>query len=125
MSFKMAGILAFKAVAPKCKPVLLEPLDEIEIVTPDEYMGDVLGDLSSRRGHILGTETADGFGTRIRAIVPQAELHSYASSVQSMTQGRASFRRRFKGYEEAPHDVAQKVIEEHAKEKEEELVGAH
>jgi elongation factor G len=124
MSFKMAGILAFKTVAPKCKPVLLEPLDEIEVVTPDEYMGDVLGDLSSRRGHILGTEPSNGFGTKIRAIVPQAELHTYASSVQSMTQGRASFHRKFKGYEEAPHDVAQKVIEETAKHHTEE-VAAH
>ena len=59
MSFKMAGIQAFKAVAAKCKPVLLEPLDELEIITPDDYMGDVLGDLSSRRGHILGTEPGD------------------------------------------------------------------
>ena len=124
MSFKMAGILAFKAVAPKCKPVLLEPLDEIEVTTPDDYMGDVLGDLSSRRGHILGTEPSDN-GTVIRAIVPQAELHTYASSISSMTQGRATFKRRFKGYEEAPQEVAQKVIEEHAKEKEEELVAAH
>jgi elongation factor G len=124
MSFKMAGILAFKGVAAKCKPVLLEPLDEIEVTTPDDYMGDVLGDLSSRRGHILGTEPADG-GTRIRAIVPQAELHGYASSISSMTQGRATFHRAFKGYEEAPNEVAQKVIEEHAKEKEEELVAAH
>jgi elongation factor G len=124
MSFKMAGILAFKTVAPKCKPVLLEPLDELEVTTPDDYMGDVLGDLSSRRGHILGTEPSDR-GTVIRAIVPQAELHSYASSISSMTQGRATFKRRFKGYEEAPHEVAQQVIEEHAKEKDEELVAAH
>jgi elongation factor G len=124
MSFKMAGILAFKTVASKCKPVLLEPLDEIEINTPDDYMGDVLGDLSSRRGHILGTEPGDN-ATIIRAIVPQAELHSYASSIQSMTQGRAFFKRHFKGYEEAPTEVAQKVIEEHAKEREEELAGAH
>jgi elongation factor G len=122
MSFKMAGILAFKTVAPKCKPTLLEPLDEIEITTPDEYMGDVLGDLSSRRGHILGTEPGDGVGTVIRAIVPQAELHNYASSISSMTQGRATFKRRFKGYEEAPHEVQQKIIEESAKNKEEELV---
>ena len=129
-SFKMAGILAFKAVASKCRPVLLEPLDEIDVLVPDDYMGDVLGDLSARRGHILGTEavednqgTMTGY-TRIRAIVPQAELHLYASTLQSMTQGRATFLRRFKGYEEAPHDVAQKVIAEHAKEKEEELVGA-
>ena len=59
MSFKMAGIQAFKTVAPKCRPVLLEPLDEVEIVTPDESLGDVLGDLSSRRGQILGTDAAD------------------------------------------------------------------
>jgi len=121
MSFKMAGIQAFKAVAAKCKPVLLEPLDELEIFTPDDYMGDVLGDLSSRRGHILGTEPAEG-ATLIRAVVPQAELHGYAASIQSMTHGRAYYRRHFKGYDEAPHEVAAKVIEEHAKEKEEELV---
>jgi elongation factor G len=121
MSFKMAGILAFKTVAPKAKPVLLEPLDEIEIVTPDIYMGDVLGDLSARRGHILGTDVVEGLGTKIRAVVPQAELHGYASSVQSMTQGRAAFKRRFKGYEEAPHEVAQKVIDESAKHREEEM----
>ncbi len=122
MSFKMAGIQAFKAVAAKCKPVLLEPLDELEIITPDDYMGDVLGDLSSRRGHILGTESSESIGTTIRAIVPQAELHNYATTIQSMTHGRATFRRRFKGYEEAPHEVAQQVIDEHAKEREEELV---
>ena len=129
-SFKMAGILAFRTVAPKCRPVLLEPLDEIEVLTPDEYMGDILGDLSSRRGHIQGTESLDdiagasGGFTRIRAVVPQAELHLYASTLQSMTQGRATFLRRFKGYEETPQEVAQKVITEHAKEKEEELVHA-
>ena len=126
MSFKMAGILAFKAVATKCKPTLLEPLDEVEVVTPDEYMGDVLGDLSSRRGQILGSEPADGgAGTLIRAIVPQAELHTYASSISSMTQGRANFKRRFKGYEEAPPDVQQRIIEDSSKNKEEELAATH
>lgn len=124
MSFKMAGILAFKAVAAKCKPVLLEPLDELEVTTPDDYMGDVLGDLSSRRGHILGTEPSDR-GTVIRAVVPQSELHGYASSVSSMTQGRATFRRAFKGYEEAPTDVVTKVVEEHAKERKEEVAVVH
>jgi len=130
MSFKMAGILAFKAVAPKCRPVLLEPLDEIDVLSPDDHMGDVLGDLSSRRGHILGTDIVeDSTGattgyTHIRAIVPQAELHLYASTLQSMTQGRATYTRKFKGYEEAPHDVAQKVVAEHGKQREEELVGA-
>lgn len=118
MSFKMAGILGFKAVAAKCKPVLLEPLDELEIVTPDEYMGDVLGDLSARRGHILGTEATPD-GTRVRAIIPQAELHMYASALQSMTQGRATFKRRFRGYEEMPGEAAQRVIADSAKEHEE------
>ncbi|HEY4129554.1 MAG TPA: elongation factor G, partial [Gemmatimonadaceae bacterium] len=89
---------------------------------PDDYMGDVLGDLSARRGHILGTEPDTAGATVIRAVVPQAELHSYASSISSMTQGRATFKRHFKGYEEAPTEVATKVIEEHAHEKEEELV---
>jgi elongation factor G len=87
-------------------------------------MGDILGDLSSRRAHILGTEPEEGRGTKIRAIVPQAELFTYASSVQSMTQGRATFRRTFKGYEEAPLEVAQKVIEETAKARTDE-VAAH
>jgi len=130
MSFKMAGILAFKAVAPKCRPVLLEPLHEIDVLAPDDHMGDVLGDLSSRRGHILGTvvaEDASGASTgytRIRAVVPEAELHLYGSTLQSMTQGRATYTRKFKGYEEAPHDVAQKVVAEQGKHKEEELVEA-
>jgi len=113
MSFKMAGIQAFKAIAPKCKPVLLEPLDEVEIVTPEDSLGDVLGDLSARRGQILGTESADDApGTRVRAVVPQSELHLYASALQSMTHGRALFRRHFRGYEEMPSDAAQRVVQE-------------
>jgi elongation factor G len=117
MSFKMAGILAFKAVAPKCKPVLLEPLDELEIRTPDEYLGDVMGDVSARRGQILGSESLpDGRGTLVRAMIPQAELHLYATELNSMTHGRATFTRRFRGYEEVPPEVAQKVIAEAAKE---------
>jgi elongation factor G len=122
MSFKMAGILAFKAVAPKCKPVLLEPLDEVEIATPEQYLGDVMGDVSSRRGQILGTETlADGRGTVVRAVVPQAELHLYATDLNSMTHGRATFTRRFRGYEEVPPDAAQRIIAESSKAKEEVL----
>jgi elongation factor G len=116
-SFRMAGIQAFKSIAPRCRPVLLEPLDEVEIVTPEESLGDVLGDLSARRGHILGTEAADTApGTRVRAVVPQAELHLYASALQSMTHGRALFRRQFRGYEEMPSDAAQRVVDEAAKE---------
>jgi elongation factor G len=121
MSFKMAGILAFKTVAPKARPVLLEPLDEVDIVIPDDCLGDVLGDLSSRRAQILGTESAaaDLRGTRVRAIVPQAELHLYASALQSMTHGRARLRREFRGYEEMPGEAAQRVIQETAQESQE------
>jgi elongation factor G len=112
MSFKMAGILAFKTVAQKCRPVLLEPLDEIEVTTPDEYLGDVLGDLSARRGHILGTRpAASGRGTTVRASVPQAELHLYATQLFSLTHGRGRVKRQFKGYEPMPAEAAQRVIE--------------
>ena len=113
MSFRMAGILAFRTVAQKCRPVLLEPLDEVEITTPDQYLGDVMGDLSSRRGHILGTQTlGDGRGSTVRAVVPQSELHLYATELHSLTHGRGNVARRFKGYEQMPHEAAQKVIED-------------
>src|SRR5690348_3603742 len=117
MSFKMAGILAFQAVAPKCNPVLLEPLDEVEITTPDEYLGDVMGDISSRRGQILGSEiVGDGKGTVVRAMIPQAELHLYATDLNSMTHGHAHFTRRFRGYEEVPAEVAHKIAAESTRE---------
>jgi elongation factor G len=113
MSFKMAGILAFKAVAPKCHPVLLEPLDEVEIATPNEYLGDVMGDISSRRGQILGSDPMGSTQwTKVRALVPQAELHLYATDLSSMTHGHASYTRRFRGYEEVPGDVAHKIAAE-------------
>lgn len=121
MSFKMAGILAFRTVAPKCKPVLLEPIDYIEIVTPDQYLGDVMGDLSSRRGQILGTESADG-GSKVKGYIPQAMLHLYATDLNSMTHGRGTFTRRFHGYEQMPPDAAHKVVEESAKDRKEEEV---
>jgi elongation factor G len=114
MSFKMAGILAFKAVASKCRPVILEPLDLLEVSVPDGWLGDVLGDLSSRRGHILGT-SAEAGRTTIRAVVPQAELHLYATQLFSLSHGDAQVARRFNGYEQVPHDAAQKVITQHAR----------
>jgi elongation factor G len=117
MSFRMAGIQAFRALAPRCKPVLLEPLDDVEIVIPNDALGDVLGDLSARRGHILGTESAgEADGTRVRAVVPHSELHLYATALQSMTHGRALFHRHFRGYEEMPADAAQRVVEEATRE---------
>ncbi|HLA91881.1 MAG TPA: elongation factor G [Gemmatimonadaceae bacterium] len=119
-SFKMAGILAFKTVAPKCRPALLEPLEMVEVATPDAYLGDVMGDLSSRRGQILGTEPADdGHRTRVRAIVPQADLHLYATKLSSLTHGRGSYAHRFHAYEHMPHEQTQKVIEAAAKNRKE------
>jgi len=119
MAFKMAGILAFKAVAPKCRPILLEPLDLLEITVPDEFLGDVLGDVSARRGHIHGTEPAgDGRNTVVRAMVPQAELHLYATPLHSMTHGRGTYTRRFARYDQVPPDAAAKIIAEHAREME-------
>ena len=116
MSFKMAGILAFATIAPKCRPVLLEPIDEVEITTPDPYLGDVMGDLSARRGHILGTDAAaHDAGTVVRALVPQAELHLYATQLHSLTHGRANFTRKPHGYEEVPGESAQRVIDTAAK----------
>ena len=119
MSFKMAGILAFRTVAAQCRPVLLEPLDEVAVLTPDEYLGDVMGDLSSRRGQILGTDgMGDGRGTTVRALVPQGELHLFATDLQSKTHGRATFTRRFHGYEQVPGEASQKLIAAAAKERE-------
>jgi elongation factor G len=118
MSFKMAGILGFRSVAPNAKPVILEPILEVEALTPDEYLGAVMGDLSSRRGHILGSEL-DGKLTKVRAHVPEAELDRYATTLHSLTHGRGTYRCRFSTYQEVPPEAAAKVIEAHRKEKDE------
>jgi elongation factor G len=124
-AFRMAGILAFRAAAAKCRPVLLEPLDLVEVTTPDAYLGDVMGDLSGRRGQILGTDGAgDGRGTRVRAVVPQAELHLYATALHSLTHGRGTVTRRFHGYEPVPGEAAQKVVAEYARRREDALAEA-
>ncbi|NNG15744.1 MAG: elongation factor G [Gemmatimonadales bacterium] len=120
MSFKMAGIMAFRNVSAKCRPVLLEPLLDLEIWTPEDTLGDVMGDLSGRRGQILGTEP-DGRLVKVRAIVPEAELYKYSTDLHSITHGRGSFRKSFHGYVEAPPDVAAKVA---AEAKKPELVNA-
>jgi elongation factor G len=117
MSFKMAGILAFRNVAPKARPILLEPLMDVEVWSPDDVLGDVMGDLSSRRGHILGTDT-DGRLTRVRAIVPEAELYKYSTTLHSITHGRGTHTQRFHSYAEAPPDVAARVAAENQKERE-------
>lgn len=118
MSFKMAGILAFRNVSPGAKPVLLEPIMEVEVWTPDEYQGAVMGDISSRRGHILGTEKDRRF-TKVKALVPEAELDRYATTLHSLTHGRGTYRMKFHVYQETPPEVAAKVTEARKKQLEE------
>jgi elongation factor G len=108
-AFKVAGSLGFKAAVLKAKPVVLEPIMNIEVLVPGDFMGDVMGDLSSRRGKILGMEQEDNM-QKIKAQAPIAELHRYSTSLRSMTQGRGTYRQAFSHYEEVPHDVAQKLI---------------
>ncbi|MCK4605695.1 MAG: elongation factor G [candidate division Zixibacteria bacterium] len=118
MAFKIAGLMAFKQGFLEAKPVLLEPIYNIEISVPDEYTGDVMGDMSSRRGKIAGMDP-DGRNQIIRASVPQAELYQYSVDLRSMTQGQGAYSLEFSGYEEVPHESAQKVIEEAKREREE------
>jgi elongation factor G len=111
IAFKLAGSQAFRTVAEQCRPVLLEPVVEVSVTTPDEYVGDIMGDLTARRGKVQGMEPEDG-RTTVRAIVPEAELYKYAATLRSMTQGRAYHTRKPAGYEQAPDHVAQKVKKE-------------
>ena len=109
MAFKIAGALAFKEGTREAGPVLLEPIVEIEVRVPKDFVGAVTGDLSSKRGKILGMD-AEARYDRIRAHVPQAELYKYSTHLRSLTQGRASFRTKFSHYEEVPRELADKVI---------------
>ena len=109
MAFKLAGALGFKEGALKASPVLLEPLMKVESVTPEEYMGDVMGDLSRRRGLLQGMEDAPS-GKIIRAEVPLAEMFGYATDLRSMSQGRATYSMEFSRYGEAPASIAEAVI---------------
>ncbi len=116
IAFQIAGREAFKQGFREAKPILLEPIWHVEVKVPDEYMGDVMGDLSSRRGKILGMDAAGKYQL-IKALVPLAELYQYSTTLRSMTQGRASHRRRFDHYEKCPPDVQAKVIEEYEAER--------
>jgi elongation factor G len=118
-SFKIAGAMAFKKGFMEAKPVLLEPINEIEVIVPDEYMGDVMGDLSGRRGKISGMES-EGTFQKIKALVPMSEIHKYSTILRSMTQGRGVYRTKFSHYEELPREQAEKVIAAKEKAKEEE-----
>jgi elongation factor G len=112
MAFKIAARLAYKKGLPMAAPVLLEPISRVEVYIPDSYMGDIIGDLNKRRGRILGMNPQEGGLQQVVADVPSAEMFKYANDLRSMTQGRGSFKQYFDRYEEAPANVAQKVIEE-------------
>lgn len=113
MAFKIAASLAFKKGIVEAKPCLLEPVMRLEIFVPDEYMGDVMGDMNKRRGKILGMEPLLDGGQKILAEAPQAELFDYAIGLRAMTQGRGSFTMKFEKYEEVPMQLAQKIIDAH------------
>ncbi len=118
MAFKIAASLAFKKGIAEAKPCLLEPVMKLEIVVPDDYMGDVMGDMNKRRGKILGMEPLSGGGQKLMAEAPQAELFDYAIVLRSMTQARGSFNMEFERYEEVPAQIAQKIIADHQAEQE-------
>ena len=114
MAFKIAGSMAFRQAVSKAAPVLLEPIEKVEITTPDEYLGDVMGDISSRRGRIQGMNPKNGVHI-LDAYIPLAEMFGYATDLRSNTQGRATYSMQFDHYEKVPQAIAEKVIGERAK----------
>ncbi len=115
IAFQIAGSIGLKKALEQARLFLLEPIAEVEVEIPDEFMGETNGDLNSRRGRILKVEPFAG-QQRIKAYVPLAGLHSYSTALRSITQGRGTFTKKFSHYEKAPDDVVQRIIAE-AKEK--------
>ncbi len=113
MAFKVAASQALKRAFAESDPTLLEPILEVEVIVPDEYMGDVMGQITGKRGHVLGMDSGDGT-QHLRAQVPAAEMFHYATELRSITQGRGWFVQRLDHYAEVPHNVAEKVIADHA-----------
>jgi elongation factor G len=109
MAFRTAGLMGFKEAARMAKPVILEPIMSVEVVTPEDYMGDVMGDLSSRRGQLSGTEQR-GTATAIRATVPLSEMFGYVGDLRSRTQGRATYTMQFDSYQQVPNSIQEEII---------------
>ena len=118
MAFKIAASKAFKQAMEKAKPVLLEPIMDVTVVVPEDFMGDIMGDLNSRRGKISGMEPQDGT-QKIKAKVPQSELFNYATDLKSITGGYGHFTTEFSNYEKVPEETSEKIIEERAREEDE------
>jgi elongation factor G len=109
LAFKIAGSMAFKEAARQASPALLEPMMAVEVTTPEDYLGDVIGDLNSRRGHILAME--ERFGARVvKALVPLSEMFGYVGDLRSKTSGRASYSMQFDSYAEVPRTIAEEII---------------
>lgn len=125
MSFKIAGSLALQNCVKEAQPYLLEPVMDLEVIVPEEQMGDVLSDLNGRRGRVLGMDSAGSGHQRIKAHAPMAEIFRYATDLRSMTGGRGVFTATFLSYEECPSHIAQKVIADHEAAGDKEPAGAH
>ena len=110
IAFKVAGSLAFKEAAKRARPVLLEPIFAVEVVTPEEFLGDVIGDLSRRRGRVEGQDRR-GNALAVTGRVPLSEMFGYATDLRSNTQGRATYTMQFDSYDEVPPNIAEKIVE--------------
>ncbi len=119
LAFEIAGSMAFRDAEEKADPYLLEPIYELEVSVPEEYMGEIIGDINARRGKILGMD-AEGRYQKIRAYVPLAEMYKYATTLRSITKGRGTFTMKFSHYDEVPREIAQRVIQELKKQQQEE-----
>ena len=113
MAFKIAGSMAIQEAAKRAKPVLLEPVMDVEVVTPEEFLGDVIGDLSRRRGKLAGQEPR-GNALVVDATVPLSEMFGYVGDLRSATQGRAAYTMQFARYEEVPPSIAEEIVEHKA-----------
>jgi elongation factor G len=111
MAFKIAGSMAFKDAMRKANPVLLEPIMKVEVSVPEDYMGDVIGDINSRRGRIEGMDDIGG-GKMIRSFVPLSEMFGYSTDLRSRTQGRGNYSMFFEKYEPVPKSVQEKILSE-------------
>jgi elongation factor G len=118
MAFKIAASMGFKKIFMEASPVLLEPIMKMEVVVPEDYVGDVMGDLNSRRGRVAGIDVNDGIQI-IKALVPMAEILTYAPDLRSITSGRGTFTMEIDHYEEVPAQFAEKIVQAAQKEKEE------
>ena len=109
-AFQIAGAMALRAAAEKAGPALLEPIEKVEVVTPEEYLGDVMGDVSSRRGRVDGMGTREGVQI-VDAFIPLSEMFGYATSLRSNTQGRATYSMQFDHYEQVPNSIKEEILE--------------